>query len=70
MTSIFDTFGVSALEHHWTTLLYSALACSIIVQLSQAISPLLFPETYPKLLGTKKLNWDGNFIAHHDEVSG
>ncbi|GJJ73638.1 hypothetical protein EMPS_05996 [Entomortierella parvispora] len=69
MASIFDTLGVSALEHHWTTLLYSALACSVIVQLSQAISPLLFPETYPKLLGTKKLNWDVHVVSTVHAVS-
>src|SRR5688572_26602769 len=58
-SSIFDTLGVAMLEHHWTTLLSSAVVCGIIVQLSQVICPILFPVTYPKLQGSKKLNWDG-----------
>lgn len=61
MDALFEFCGVAALKHHWTTLLASAFACSVIVQLSQLVSTALFPETYPKLMGTKRLNWDGNF---------
>ncbi|KAG0290448.1 hypothetical protein BGZ96_006071 [Linnemannia gamsii] len=62
-SSIFDALGVTTLEHHWTTLLSSAVVCGIIVQLSQVICPILFPATYPKLQGSKKLNWDVHVVS-------
>ncbi|KAG0280389.1 hypothetical protein BGZ95_010302 [Linnemannia exigua] len=63
VSSIFDTLGVATLEHHWTTLLSSAFVCGIIVQLSQVLCPILFPATYPKLQGSKKLNWDVHVVS-------
>ncbi|KAF9967622.1 hypothetical protein BGZ70_008833 [Mortierella alpina] len=61
--SILSTLGVSALEHHWTTLLYSAIGCSLIVHLSQTVCPRLFPNTYPQLAKAKKLNWDVHVVS-------
>src|ERR1700744_4609839 len=63
MDALFEFCGVAALKHHWTNLLASAFACSVIVQLSQLVSASLFPETYPKLMGSKRLNWDGNLLC-------
>ncbi|KAF9120448.1 hypothetical protein BGW39_011373 [Mortierella sp. 14UC] len=62
-SSILDTLGVATLEHHWTTLLSSAFVCGVIIQLSQLICPILFPATYPKLQGSKKLNWDVHVVS-------
>jgi len=59
MSDILDSLGLSTLRYHYHTLLGSAFVCSIILQLSQLICPRLFPETYPKLQGAKRLNWDG-----------
>ncbi|KAF9924864.1 hypothetical protein FBU30_005237 [Linnemannia zychae] len=61
--TLFDTLGVTTLEHHWTTLLLSTVACSAIIQFSQVFSPILFPATYPKLHGSKKLNWDVHVVS-------
>ncbi|KAF9111008.1 hypothetical protein BGX27_005514 [Mortierella sp. AM989] len=58
-----DSLGLAVLENHWKTLLGSALACNFIVQLSQLICPMLFPATYPKLLGARKLNWDVHVVS-------
>ncbi|KAF9212234.1 hypothetical protein CPC16_001041 [Podila verticillata] len=63
MDALFEFCGVAALKHHWTTLLASAFACSVIVQLSQLVSASLFPETYPKLMGSKRLNWDVHVVS-------
>ncbi|KAG0358180.1 DUF887-domain-containing protein [Gamsiella multidivaricata] len=62
-TNVLDSLGVATLSNHWTTLLASALVCNIIVQLSGLISPMLFPGTYPKLQGAKKLNWDVHVVS-------
>ncbi|KAF9353985.1 hypothetical protein BGX34_011275 [Mortierella sp. NVP85] len=35
----------------------------MILQLSQLICPRLFPETYPKLQGAKRLNWDVHVVS-------
>ncbi|KAG0024367.1 hypothetical protein BGZ81_007738 [Podila clonocystis] len=63
MDALFEFCGVAALKYHWTTLLASAFACNVIVQLSQLVSTALFPETYPKLMGTKRLNWDVHVVS-------
>ncbi|KAI8598344.1 TLC domain-containing protein [Dissophora ornata] len=66
---ILDSLGLAMLSNHWTTLLGSAIACNFIVQLSQLISPQLFPGTYPKLQGAKKLNWDVHVVSSVHAIS-
>ncbi|KAG0332883.1 hypothetical protein BG004_001063 [Podila humilis] len=63
MDALFEFCGVAALKYHWTTLLASTFACSLIVQLSQLVSATVFPETYPKLTGSKRLNWDVHVVS-------
>ncbi|KAI1316741.1 hypothetical protein EDD11_009557 [Mortierella claussenii] len=64
-----DSLGLGVLDDHWFTLLGSALVCNIIVQLSQLISPRLFPATYPKLQGAKKLNWDVHVVSSFHAIT-
>ncbi|KAF9350378.1 hypothetical protein BGX26_011429 [Mortierella sp. AD094] len=63
VNAFLDSLGLGVLDNHWKTLLGSAVACNFIVQLSQLICPALFPATYPKLQGAKKLNWDVHVVS-------
>ncbi|KAF8958822.1 hypothetical protein BGZ46_001888 [Entomortierella lignicola] len=63
VNAFLDSLGLGVLDNHWKVLLGSALACNFIVQISQLISPLLFPATYPKLQWAKKLNWDVHVVS-------
>ncbi|KAF9415757.1 hypothetical protein BGZ94_010404 [Podila epigama] len=63
MDALFEICGLTTLRNHWSTLLASACACSIIVQLSQRFSSIVFPDTYPKLVGAKRLNWDVHVVS-------
>ncbi|KAF9437212.1 hypothetical protein BGZ76_001615 [Entomortierella beljakovae] len=63
VNAFLDSLGLATLEYHWKMLVGSAFVCSLIVQLSQTFSPILFPKTYPKLHGVKRLNWDVS-MAH------
>ncbi|RUS22129.1 TLC domain-containing protein [Endogone sp. FLAS-F59071] len=54
----FESLGLATLAYHWHIILLSNLACNLIFQTSIALSPFVFPKTYPKLQGFKRANWD------------
>ncbi|RUS25770.1 DUF887-domain-containing protein [Jimgerdemannia flammicorona] len=63
LQSVFESVGLPALTHHWHILLLSTFACNLIFQFSVALSPILFPKTYPQLKGFKRVNWDIHVVS-------
>ncbi|KAF9585883.1 hypothetical protein BGW38_000236 [Lunasporangiospora selenospora] len=64
-----ESLGLATLRFHWATILGSAFTCNLICRLSQALSPILFPGTYPKLQGSRRLNWDVHVVSSVHAVS-
>ncbi|KAI9483784.1 MAG: TLC domain-containing protein [Benjaminiella poitrasii] len=61
--NLLDQLSLSTLKYHWQTVLTSALAFTIIYEISRIFSPLLFPKTFQFFKGYNAPNWHIHVVS-------
>ncbi|KAJ8659189.1 hypothetical protein O0I10_005228 [Lichtheimia ornata] len=61
--SICEWLDLTTLQYHWQVVVISALLCSILFEVSQSLSPLLFPKAFQHFKGYTPTNWHIHVVS-------
>lgn len=63
--SICEWLDLTTLQYHWQVIAISALLCSILFEVSQSLSPLLFPKAFQHFKGVSYIRPFIHYTSTH-----